>query len=380
MPVLNSIADLRERARTRVPLAIFEYAARGSYDEITLRRNRADLDAIAFRQRVGVDVSNLATATTLVGQSCALPLAIAPTGLTGLFYRDGEVCGARAAAAAGIPFCLSTVAIASIEDLSRAGVMPFWFQLYLMRDRGFNEELIARAREARCPVLVLTLDLPVQGLRRRDAKNGLAVPPRVTWRNAWDVASKPAWALGMLRARRRTFGNLEGRLPGPQGLKTLSTWINDQFDATADWQDVAWVRAQWPGKLVVKGILDGEDARRASELGADAVVVSNHGGRQLDGAPSTISALPHVVAALDGRACEVLFDGGVMSGQDVLKALALGARGCLIGKAFLYALAAGGQEGVALGIEIIRRELSISMALAGTTDVQKVDRSLLWEQ
>jgi L-lactate dehydrogenase (cytochrome) len=379
MPVLNSVADLRERARRRVPRAIFEYAERGSYDEITLRRNRADLDAIARRQRVGVDVSNIATATTLLGQSCALPLGIAPTGLTGLFYCDGEVCGARAAAAAGIPFCLSTVAIGSIEDLREAGAAPFWFQLYLMRDRGFNEQLIGRARAANCPVLVLTLDLPVQGLRRRDAKNGLAVPPRLTWRNAWDVATKPAWALGMLRARRRTFGNLQGRLPGPQGLKTLSTWISEQFDPTANWQDVAWVRSLWPGKLAVKGIMDAEDARRAADLGADAVVVSNHGGRQLDGAPSTISVLPQVAAALQGR-CEVLFDGGVMSGQDILKALARGARGCLMGKAFLYALASGGQAGVALGIEIMRRELSISMALAGATDVQKVDRSLLWEQ
>ncbi len=379
MPVLNSVADLRERARRRVPRAIFEYAERGSYDEITLRRNRTDLDAIALRQRVGVDVSNIATATTLLGQSCALPLGIAPTGLTGLFYRDGEVCGARAAAAAGIPFCLSTVAIGSIEDLHEAGAAPFWFQLYLMRDRGFNEQLIGRARAANCPVLVLTLDLPVQGLRRRDAKNGLAVPPRLTWRNACDVATKPAWALGMLRARRRTFGNLQGRLPGPQGLKTLSTWISEQFDPTASWRDVAWVRSQWPGKLAVKGIMDAEDARRAADLGADAVVVSNHGGRQLDGAPSTISVLPQVAAALQGR-CEVLFDGGVMSGQDILKALARGARGCLMGKAFLYALASGGQAGVALGIEIMRRELSISMALAGATDVQKVDRSLLWEQ
>jgi L-lactate dehydrogenase (cytochrome) len=379
MQVLNSIADLRDRARRRVPRAIFEYAERGSYDEITLRRNRLDLDSIGLRQRVGVDVSNIVTATTMLGQPCALPLGIAPTGLTGLFYRDGEICGARAAAAAGIPFCLSTVAIASIEDLQQAGVSPFWFQLYLMRDRGFNEQLIDRARAAKCPVLVLTLDLPVQGLRRRDAKNGLSVPPRLTWRNAYDVLTKPAWALGMLRARRRTFGNLEGRLPGPQGLKTLSTWISEQFDPTASWRDVAWVRAQWPGKLVVKGILDAEDARRAADVGADAVVVSNHGGRQLDSAPSTISVLPQVAAALQGR-CEVLFDGGIMSGQDVLKALARGARGCLMGKAFLYALASGGQAGVALGIEIVRRELSISMALAGATNVEKVDRSLLWEQ
>jgi len=378
MPVLNSIADLRERARRRVPKAIFEYADRGSYDEVTLRRNRADLEAIALRQRVGVNVASIATASTMAGQGCSMPLGIGPTGLTGLFHPDGELCGARAAAAAGIPFCLSTVSIGSIEDLREAQV-PFWFQLYLMRDRGFNEKLIARARAADCPVLVLTLDLPVQGLRRRDAKNGLAVPPSLTLRNAWDVATKPAWALGMMRARRRTFGNLEGHLPGPQGLKTLSTWISEQFNPAADWQDVAWVRSQWPGKLVIKGIMDPEDGRRAVDLGADAVVVSNHGGRQLDGAPSTISVLPRIAEALAGR-CEVLFDGGITCGQDVLRAVALGARGCLMGKAFLYALAADGERGVALGLEIMRRELSTSMALAGATDIQNTGRSVLWEQ
>jgi L-lactate dehydrogenase (cytochrome) len=378
MPVLNSIADLRERARRRVPKAIFEYADRGSYDEVTLRRNRADLEAIALRQRVGVNVASIATASTMAGQGCSMPLGIGPTGLTGLFHPDGELCGARAAAAAGIPFCLSTVSIGSIEDLREAQV-PFWFQLYLMRDRGFNEKLIARARAAGCPVLVLTLDLPVQGLRRRDAKNGLAVPPSLTLRNAWDVATKPAWALGMMRARRRTFGNLEGHLPGPQGLKTLSTWISEQFNPAADWQDVAWVRSQWPGKLVIKGIMDPEDGRRAVDLGADAVVVSNHGGRQLDGAPSTISVLPRIAEALAGR-CEVLFDGGITCGQDVLRAVALGARGCLMGKAFLYALAADGERGVALGLEIMRRELSTSMALAGATDIQNAGRSVLWEQ
>ena len=377
MRVINSIADLRELARRRVPRAIFEYADRGSYDELTIRRNRADLDAIALRPRVMVDVSKIVTATTLVGQSSSLPLAIAPTGLTGLFHRDGELCGARAAAAAGIPFCLSTVAIGSIEDVRAASKAPFWFQLYLMRDRAFNEELIGRAMVAHCPVLVLTLDLQVQGLRRRDAKNGLSVPPRLTFRNLLNVATKPGWALGMLRAKRRTFGNLEGRLGSSKGLKTLSAWINEQFDPAASWQDAAWVRARWPGKLVLKGVMDADDARRAVDIGADAVVVSNHGGRQLDGAASSISVLPHIVDALKGR-CEVLFDGGVMSGIDVLKALAFGARGCLIGKAFLYSLAACGQAGVSLGVEIIRSELAVSMALAGVTDVQKVDRSSLW--
>ena len=379
MRILNSISDLREQARRRVPRAIFDYADRGSYDELTIGRNRADLDALALRQRVMVDVSNITTATTMVGQACSLPVAIAPTALTGLFHRDGEICGARAAAAAGIPFCLSTVSIGSIEDVRGASAKPFWFQLYLMRDRGFNEELIGRAKAAMCPVLVLTLDLPVLGLRRRDPKNGLAVPPRLTLRNALEIATKPGWALGMLRARRRTLGNLEGHFTGSQALGTLAAWTSEQFSPAANWQDAAWVRSLWPGKLVLKGILDAEDARRAADIGADAIVVSNHGGRQLDGAPSSISALPLVAEALKGR-CEVLFDSGVMSGQDILKALARGARGCLIGKAFLYSLAARGQAGVTLGIEILRNELAVTMALAGVTDVRKVDRSLLWEQ
>jgi L-lactate dehydrogenase (cytochrome) len=377
--VLNSIADLREVARTRVPRALFDYLDRGSYDELTLRRNRADFEAIRLRQRVMVDVSRIATATTMAAQACSMPLAIAPTGLTGLFHRDGEICGARAAAAAGIPFCLSTLSIGSIEDVRGASPAPFWFQLYLMRDRGFNEELIGRARAAQCPVLVMTLDLQMQGERRRDAKNGLAVPLRLTLRNALDIATKPAWALGMLRAKRRNFGNIVGHLPNSQGVRNVSMWISEQFDPSVNWTDVAWVRSLWPGKLVLKGVIDPDDARRAADAGADAVVVSNHGGRQLDGAPSTIAALPRVIAALGGR-CEVLFDGGVMSGQDILKALAHGARGCLIGKAFLYGLAAGGQAGVSLAVSILRRELEVSMALTGATDVQKVDGALLWDR
>ena len=378
MTILNSIADLRALARRRIPRAIFEYADRGSYDELTLRRNRADLDALQLRQRVGIDVAKISTASSMLGQACALPLGIAPTGLTGLFHRDGEICGARAAAAAGVPFCLSTVSICSIEDVSGASATPFWFQLYLMRNRAFNEDLIGRAQAARCPVLLLTLDLPVLGLRRRDAKNGLSVPPRLTPRNALDIASKPAWALGMLRARRRTFGNLEGRLTAPAGVKSLASWLNEQAYPQLDWKDVAWVRAQWPGKLVIKGILEPEDACQAVDLGADAIVVSNHGGRQLDGAPSTISALPRIVAAVRGR-CEVLFDGGIMSGQDVFKALACGAHGCLMGKAFLYSLGARGEAGVRLALEIIRQELAVSMALAGVADVRDIDSRTLWQ-
>ena len=378
MQILNSIADMRALASRRVPRAIFDYADRGSYDELTLRRNRADLDALQLRQRVAVDVANIVTASSMMGQACALPLGIAPTALAGLFHRDGEICGARAAAAAGVPFCLSTVSICSIEDVSGASATPFWFQLYLMRNRAFNEDLIGRAQAARCPVLLLTLDLPVLGLRRRDAKNGLSVPPRLTPRNALDIASKPAWALGMLRARRRTFGNLEGRLTAPAGVKSLASWLSEQAYPQANWKDVAWVRAQWPGKLVIKGILEPEDACQAVDLGADAIVVSNHGGRQLDGAPSTISALPRIVAAVRGR-CEVLFDGGIMSGQDVFKALACGAHGCLMGKAFLYSLGARGEAGVRLALEIIRQELAVSMALAGVADVRDIDSRTLWQ-
>jgi L-lactate dehydrogenase (cytochrome) len=324
-------------------------------------------------------VSSISTATTMAGQPCSMPLAIAPTGLTGLFHRDGEICGARAAAAAGIPFCLSTVSIGSIEDVRDASAAPFWFQLYLMRDRGFNTELIARAQAAQCPVLVMTLDLQVQGERRRDAKNGLAVPPRLTLRNALDIATKPRWVYGVLRGKRRNFGNIVGHLPNSHGARNVSTWISEQFDPSVTWKDVAWVRSLWPGKLVLKGVLDPDDARRAIDCGADAIVVSNHGGRQLDGAPSTISALPRVVDAMAGR-CEALFDGGIMSGQDILKALAHGARGCLIGKAFLYALAADGQRGVSLALSILRRELEVTMALTGATDVQKVDGELLWDR
>jgi L-lactate dehydrogenase (cytochrome) len=292
-----------------------------------------------------------------------------------LFHQDGEIHGARAAQAAGIPFCLSTMSICSIEDVRAAVEAPFWFQLYVMRDRGFTRSLIERARAAECSALVVTLDLTVQGQRHKDIRNGLSVPPTLTARNALDILGKPAWALGVLAGRRRTFGNLAG-LGRPEGFASLSRWIQSQFDPSMNWSDIEAFRAFWPGKLILKGVLCAEDARIAADHGADAIVVSNHGGRQLDGAPSTISVLPEVAQAVGGR-CEVLFDGGVQSGQDVLKALALGARGCLIGKAFLYALAAGGQAGVARAIEIIRDELSVSMALTGVTDITQVDGRVL---
>jgi len=368
--VILSIEDLRTLARRRIPRAIFDYADGGSYQEATLRANAADLDAIQLRPRVMIDVSHIKLATTLVGSEASMPLAIAPTGLCGLYHADGEILGARAAAAFGIPFCLSTMSICSIEDVRAATDQPFWFQQYLMRDRGFNQALIERAIAARCSALVLTLDLQILAERRRDARNGLSSPPRLTLRNAWEVATKPVWALKVMFGKRRTFGNLVGHIGGAGGAggaATLAQWTHAQFDPTANWRDVEWVRSRWPGRLILKGVMDADDARFALASGADAVVVSNHGGRQLDGAPSSISVLPEIVAAIDGR-CEVLFDGGIRSGQDLAKALALGARGGMIGKAFLFALAAGGQAGVTRALEIIRDELRVTLALTGTSD------------
>jgi len=376
MPTITNIQDLRALAARRIPRAIFDYADRGSYDEVTLRANRADLAAIGLRQRVMIDVDKRSVATRILGEDVTMPLAIAPTGLTGLFHGDGEILGARAAQAFGIPFCLSTMSICSIEDVRGAVKKPFWFQLYVMRDRGFSQSLIERAKAAQCSALVLTLDLQIQGQRHRDLKNGLAVPPRLTLANALDIATKPAWAMKVLFGKRRSFGNLEGRVGGADSLTTLAQWTASQFDASLSWKDVEWVRSIWPGKLILKGVLDEEDAKIAASTGADAVVVSNHGGRQLDGARSSISALPGIVQAIGDRT-EVLFDGGVQSGQDILKAVALGARGCLMGKAFLYGLAAMGEAGVTKALEIMRKELDISMALTGTGDITKVDRSSL---
>jgi len=376
MPAITCIEDLRQIARRRVARAIFEYVDHGSYDEATLRANRADLAAIALRQRVAINVDQRSTATTLVGEPVAMPVAIAPTGLTGLNWPNGEMLAARAAQAFGIPFTLSTMSICSIEDVAGFVDKPFWFQLYVMRDRGFSASLIERARAATCSALMLTLDLPVQGQRHRDLKNGLAVPPRLTLANLLDVATKPSWALGVLSGRRRSFGNLEGRIQGADTLKTLSEWIAGQFDPTLSWNDVEWVRKNWGGKIILKGILDREDAKIAASLGVDAIVVSNHGGRQLDGAISSIRALPEVVDAVTGRT-EILMDGGIRSGQDVLKALASGARGVLIGRAFLYGLGAMGEAGVTAALETIRKELDVSMALTGTRDVKDVGPQVL---
>ncbi len=370
--------DLRQLAMRRAPRAIFDYVDRGSYDEHTLNGNRRALDALMLRQRVMIDVDQRSLATTMAGEAVSMPVGLAPTGLTGILHADGEILAARAAQAAGVPFTLSTVSICSIEAVRAAVEKPFWFQLYVMRDRDFAASLIQRAKAAQCSALVLTADLQIQGQRHRDIKNGLTVPPRLTVGNALDLLRRPRWAWGMLRTPHRNFGNLAGFIPGGgKGMTTLSQWIGSQFDPTLSWQDVAWVRSLWPGKLIVKGILDADDARAAVDAGADVIVVSNHGGRQLDSAPPAILALPQVVAAVGDR-CEIWFDSGVRSGQDVLKALALGACATLIGKAFLYGLGAMGERGVTTALDLIRRELDVSMALTGTRDVREVGPQVLW--
>jgi len=376
MTVVTCIDDLRTLAKKRVAKAIFDYVDRGSYSEATLRANRADLESIALRQRVGVDVDRRSTRTTMAGQEVAMPVALAPVGLTGLNWADGEIHAARAAERFGVPYTLSTMSICSIEDVAGGVTRPFWFQLYVMRDRGFAASLIERAKAAKCSALVLTLDLQIQGQRHQDLKNGLAVPPRLTLGTALDIMTKPSWALNVLRGKRKSFGNLAGRIPDANSLTTLSQWIAGQFDPTLSWKDVEWVKKLWGGKLIVKGILEAEDAKTAASLGVDAIVVSNHGGRQLDGAISSIRALPEIVQAAGGKT-EIWLDGGIRSGQDVLRALALGARGTLIGRAYAYGLGAMGEAGVARALEIIRSELDVSMALCGLRDVKDASPAIL---
>jgi L-lactate dehydrogenase (cytochrome) len=365
------IEDLRQTARRQVPKMFFDYADRGSYAEETLRANRSDLQQIKLRQRVLVDVSQRTLDTTIIGEPTPLPLALAPIGLCGMQWGDGEILACRAAHAAGIPFCLSTMSICAIEDVAAAVGQPFWFQLYVMKDRGFVRSLIERAAAARCSALVLTIDLQVLGQRHADTRNGMTVPPELRLRNIIDIATKPGWALSVLRGKRKTFGNLAGHVRGMENVNSLAQWIAGQFDPALSWKDVEWVRSLWPGKLIIKGILDVEDARLATKAGASAVVVSNHGGRQLDGAPSSISALPRIVEAI-GADTEIIFDGGIRSGQDVLRALALGARSCLLGRAYVYGLGAGGQAGVAKAINIIRNELDVTMALCGVSSVREI--------
>ncbi|MGQ0834188.1 MAG: alpha-hydroxy acid oxidase [Gammaproteobacteria bacterium] len=373
---ITSVMELRRLARKRVPRAFFEYADGGSYDEVTLRANRHAFSQIRFRQRVLIDVDRRSLATTIVGQPVSMPLGLAPTGLTGLQCGAGEIHAARAAAGAGIPFCLSTMSICSIEQVRAAVSGAFWFQVYVMRDRGFTRELIDRAAQAECSALVLTVDLPVQGQRHRDIRNGLTVPPKLTLANCIDVLAKPRWIWSVVRAPSRSFGNLAGRISGAESLNTLAEWIGRQFDPTLSWRDLDWIRARWKGKLLLKGIMDIEDARSAAAAGVDGIVVSNHGGRQLDGAVASANVLAGIAEAVADR-CEVLFDGGIMSGQSLLKALALGARAGLIGRAYLYGLGAMGEIGVTQAIEIIRSELDVSMALTGQRDVTSLSREIL---
>jgi len=376
MTPITCIEDLRELARRRVPRAFFQYVDSGSYAEETLRANRADLERVKLRQRVLVNVDKRDHSTTIVGQKASLPIALAPVGLCGMQHGNGEILAAQAANEAGIPFCLSTMSVCSIEQVAEATKKPFWFQVYVIRDRGFIEDLIARAKAANCSALVLTADLQVMGQRHRDIKNGLTVPPQIKLSNIIDMATKPRWVSSILQAKSRTFGNLAGHVKGMDNVNSLAQWTASQFDPTLSWKDVEWIRKLWPGKLIIKGILDVEDAKLACKSGADAVVVSNHGGRQLDGAASSISMLPKIADAI-GSDLEIMFDGGIRSGQDLIRALALGAKSCMIGRAYIYGLGAMGGAGVSKAIDIIRKELDITMALTGVTKIADIDRRVL---
>ena len=373
---ITCIEDLRVIAKRRVPRMFYDYCDSGSYTQSTYRANEADFQSIKLRQRVAVNMTGRSTRSTLVGQPVAMPVAIAPTGLTGMQHADGEILAARAAKAFGIPFTLSTMSICSIEDVAQHAGPGFWFQLYVMRDRDYIERLIERAKAAGCTALQLTLDLQILGQRHKDIKNGLSTPPKPTLANLINLATKPRWCLGMLGTSRRSFGNIVGHAKGVGDLSSLSSWTAEQFDPELNWGDVEWIKKRWGGKLILKGIMDAEDARLAVDSGADALIVSNHGGRQLDGAPSSIHALPAIAAAV-GKEIEVWMDGGIRSGQDVLKARALGAHGTMIGRSFLYGLGAFGQAGVTRALEIIQKELDVTMAFCGRTQMDQVDSSIL---
>ena len=377
MTVITTIEDLRVLAQKRVPRMFYDYADSGAWTESTYRANESDFQTIKLRQRVAVNMENRSTATQMIGQNVAMPVAIAPTGLTGMQHADGEIHGARAAKKFGIPFTLSTMSICSIEDVSAATDRhPFWFQLYVMKDRAFIESLIDRAKAANCSALVLTLDLQILGQRHKDLKNGLSAPPKLTVANIINLMTKPRWCLGMLGTPRRQFGNIVGHVKGVENMGSLAEWTAKQFDPALNWGDVEWIKKRWGGKLILKGIQDVEDAKLAVDSGADALIVSNHGGRQLDGAESSIRALPQIVDAV-GSQIEVHMDGGIRSGQDVLKARALGAQGTYIGRSFLYGLGAMGEEGVSKALQIIHKELDLTMAFCGHTNINTVDKSIL---
>ncbi len=376
MPIITCIEDLRVLAERRVPRMFYDYADSGSYTEATYRANESDFSKIKLRQRVAVDMDNRTTKTKMIGEDVAMPVAIAPTGLTGMQHADGEILGAKAAEKFGIPFTLSTMSICSIEDVAEHTSKPFWFQLYVMRDREFSENVIDRAKAAGCSALVLTVDLQLLGQRHKDLKNGLSAPPKLTIANMINMATKPRWGLGMLGTSRRTFGNIVGHAKGVDDISSLNSWANEQFDPQLNWKDLEWIKKRWGGKIILKGIIDPEDAKMALKVGADALIVSNHGGRQLDGALSSISALPAIIDAV-GDKIEIHMDGGIRTGQDVLKAKALGAAGTYIGRAFLYGLGAMGEQGVTTALDIIQKELDITMALCGLRDVNDLSRDVL---
>jgi L-lactate dehydrogenase (cytochrome) len=376
MPVITCIEDLRVLAEKRVPRMFYDYADSGSYTEGTYRANESEFQKIKLRQRVAVNLANRSLRTQMIGIDVAMPVALAPIGMCGMQHADGEILAARAAEKFGVPFTLSTMSISSIEDVAANTTAPFWFQLYVMKDRDFVERLIDRAKAAKCGALVLTLDLQILGQRHKDLKNGLSAPPKPTIANLINLATKPQWCMAMLGTKRRTFGNIVGHVKGVADMSSLGSWTADQFDPTLSWADVEWIKKRWGGKLILKGILDAEDARLAADTGADALIVSNHGGRQLDGALSSIEALPGIVDAVGSR-IEVWMDGGIRSGQDVLKAVALGAKGTMLGRAFIYGLGAMGEAGVTKALQVIAKELDTTMAFCGRTDVRQLDSGVL---
>lgn len=377
MSTVTTIHDLQRLFKRRVPKMFNDYVDSGSWTESTYQANESDFQNIKFRQRVAVDMSNRSLKTTMLGQDVSMPVAIAPTGLTGMLYADGEMLGAIAAEKMGIPFTLSTMSVCSIEDVASVTSKPFWFQLYMMKDRGFIENLIERAKAAKCSALVLTLDLQILGQRHKDIQNGLSVPPKMTTSQIWNMAIKPAWCMNMLTTKRHSFRNIDGHVKDAKDLSSLSIWTQKQFDEKLSWDDVEWIKQKWGGPLLIKGILDERDAKLAVKSGADAIIVSNHGGRQLDGARSSISVLPEIIDAV-GDDIEVHMDGGIRSGQDVLRAVSLGAKGVYIGRPFLYGLGAMGEKGVTLALEIIRNEMDITMAFCGERDIQAMNRSHLY--
>jgi L-lactate dehydrogenase (cytochrome) len=375
--VITNIEDLRVLHERRAPRMFYDYVDAGSWTESTYRANESDFQQIKFRQRVAINMEHRRIASTMLGQPVTMPVALSPVGMTGMQYADGEILAARAANRFGVPFCLSTMSICSIEEIAKHTQTPFWFQLYVMRDKIFVKALIERAKMANCSALVVTLDLQILGQRHKDLKNGLSAPPKPTLKNLLNLAMKPAWCMGMLGTKNRDFGNIVGHVKGVENMASLSAWTAGQFDPTLSWEEVEWIKNQWGGKLILKGILDAEDAKLARDVGADAIIVSNHGGRQLDGAPSSIKALPAIVQAV-GKDLEVWLDSGIRSGQDVLKALALGAKGTMIGRSYVYGLGAMGEPGVTKALEIIANELDLTLAFCGMTDVRQVNSNILY--